>query len=871
MTRFLATALLLAAPIFSGGVFAQTVTTPEQAFGFKLGTDRKLADWKELTPYYQKLASESDRIKYTEIGKTTEGRPFVMLTISSPDNLAHADETKAALAKLADSRITSPAQAKEIIANTRPVLVITCNIHSTEIASSQSCAQFAYRLVTDNSPKFEDIRKNVIIVMVPSINPDGQQLVVDWYKKYLGTPYEGCSPVVLWTHYTGHDDNRDWYAFTQIESQLAVDKVINPWHPQVLYDLHQMGALGPRLFIPPWVDPIDPNIDPLLIASTNAVGSNLALEVSETGKTGVLINGVYDMWSPARAYMAYHGSLRILTESASVNIASPIDTPFSTLDKGIGYDAKVAKWNFPNPWKGGEWHLGDIVAYQLDALASLAGQMSTYRERFLNDFYTINKDTTEQREGGPYAYVIPYEQVDQAATVRMINIFRRGEVEVERATAGFDADGKHYSAGSYIVVLAQPYGGFAKTLLEPQHYPDILEYPGGPPQRPYDVTAQTLPMLLGVDVVPVTAKFTATTTPVTTAAVAPGLVEGVGKVKGYLLDDTANNDYYALFALLKDNVTAYRLTGSTLPKGTIYIPNRPGVTAKVEAVAAKFAVNFKGTPQPIDGPALEVKLPRIALYQSWLPSMDEGWTRWIFDMNGIPYTRVVDADIRKDDLNAKFDVLLIPDEAASAVLRGSFGRRGGGGEGGPQVPPEFRGGMGDIGFANVTNFLHKGGTVVALNNASTVFTQQGSTDVNDVLNGVPPKQFYIPGSILEVNVDTSNPIGFGSKPTVPVFFESGPTFKAEGPVKSVAGYTNPHPLLSGWIMGGKYLDGQSALVEKPIGEGRIVLFGFRPQYRGQSEVTYKMMFNALLYSTEKPVTKLVAAKDAASSRLQERQ
>jgi hypothetical protein len=840
-------------PWLSAPLLAQ-VTSPEQAFGFKLGTDRKLADWKELTEYYQKLASQSDRIKYTELGKTSFGRPFVALTISSPENLAKAEEYKAILGKLADSRITSPEQAKELEAQAKPVLVITCNVHATEIASSQSCAQFVYRLVTDDSPAIADVRKNVIIEMVPSLNPDGQQIVVDWYKKYLGTPYEGSGPVVLWTKYTGHDDNRDWYAFTQVESQLTVDKVINAWHPQVLYDLHQMGALGPRLFIPPWVDPIDPNIVPLLTTATNATGANMALEVSQTGKTGVLINGVYDMWSPARAYMAYHGSLRILTESASVNIASPIDIPFEKLDKGIGYDAKVAKWNFPDPWKGGQWHLGDIVAYQLDALAALSRDMSTHRDRYLQNFYQINKNTTEQKYGGPYAYVIPAEQVDAAAAVRMVNIFRRGAVEVQKATAPFEAGGKTYSAGSYIVVLGQPYGGFAKTLLEIQHYPDILQYPGGPPQRPYDVTAQTLPLLFGVDVAAIKDKFTATTTPVDKAMVAPGAVEGAGKVKGYLLDDTANSDYYALFALLKENVAAYRLTGGSLPKGTIYIPNKPGVKAKLDEIATKFAVSFKGSPETMSGTALEVKLPRIALYQSWLPSMDEGWTRWIFDTNGIPYTRVVDADIREGDLNKKFDVLLLPDEMAGAILKGVAGRGEGGGGGQPQPPPEFRGGMGDEGFAKVKSFTEQGGTVVALNNASTVFTEAGAKEVANVLNGVPPKEFYIPGSILEVDVDTSNPIGFGSKAKVPVFFESGPTFKADGAVKSIAGYSSDRALLSGWIMGGKYLNGNAALVEKPMGQGRIVLFGFRPQYRGQSEVTYKMLFNALLYSSAKPAT-----------------
>ena len=311
-TSTVALALLLACGSASSIAQQQPphVTSPEEAFGFKLGTDRKLADWVQLTAFYRKLAAESPRVRYEELGKTTEGRPFVSVTISSAENIAHLDEYKGIQARLADPRLTTPEQARELETRGKTVLVVTCNIHSIEIASSQSCAGFAYMLATGTSPNGQQdahaILANTIVVLIPSLNPDGQQLVVDWYKKYLGTPYEGASPVVLWHHYTGHDDNRDWYAFTQVETQLTVNKVLNVWHPQILYDLHQMGSGGPRIWLPPWVDPIDPNVDPLLVMSMNAAGTQAAYEIMETGKSGVLIDGVYDMWSPARAYVAYH-------------------------------------------------------------------------------------------------------------------------------------------------------------------------------------------------------------------------------------------------------------------------------------------------------------------------------------------------------------------------------------------------------------------------------------------------------------------------------------------------------------------------------------------------------------------------------------
>ena len=820
------------------------ITSPEEAFGFKLGEDRKLADWVQLTNYYQKLASESKSVRYEELGKTTEGRPFVAVTITSPENMAHLEQYKKIQAQLADPRITTPEQAKALEAQGKTILVVTCNIHSTEIASSQSCAGFAYMLATGTGPNAADILNNTIIIMIPSLNPDGQQLVTDWYKKYLGTPYEGNSPVVLWHHYTGHDDNRDWYAFTQVETQLTVNKVLNVWHPQILYDIHQMGSNGPRIYLPPWVDPIDPNIDPLLVMSMNAAGTQAAYEIMETGKTGVLIDGVYDMWSPARHYVAYHGGLRLLTESASVNLASPKEIPFDKLDKGIGYDAKVAKWNFPNPWKGGTWRLGDIVAYQTDAFFAIARNAAQNRTHFLQDFYLYGQNAVSQKYGGPYAYVIPAEQADPGATTHLVNILRTGGVDITQSSAAFTAGGKQYGKGSYVVVLGQPYGSFAKTLLEIQHYPNIAQYPGGPLQRPYDVTAQTLPLLMGVTADAVTAKFDVSGTLVARAEAKTTFAHSGS---GYLLNDSANNSYYVLFGLLKAGVKAYRLTSGSYSKGTIYVPGGAGVDTKLAPLLVKFPVEVKPAPAGLTGSALSVTLPRIAMYQSWVPSMDEGWTRWIFDQNGIPYTRVVDADMRKGGLKAEFDVIVLPDEPANAILHGAGGSgRREGADDQPQTPPEFRGGLGDEGTASLKAFVDEGGTVVALNKASQLYAKKGAA-VNDVLDGVAAKDFYVPGSILQVNVDTSDPLGFGSAPTMPIFFEMSPAFKAgDESAHAVATYASDSPLLSGWLLGGKYLTGAAALVEQKQGKGQVVLFGFRPQYRGQSEGTYKMFYNALL-------------------------
>lgn len=886
-TRIVALAFLLAgAPTLlaqSNGTAvassAKHITSPAEAFGFEPGTDRKLADWKQLVAYFQKLGTESNRVHFEEVGKTTEGRPFIAVMISSPGAMARLDYYKEIQRKLADPRITTPDQAKQLEAEDKTVLLVTCNIHSTEIASSQSATEFAYKLATGDTPEIRNILQNVIVVLVPSLNPDGEQLVVDWYKKYVGTPYEGSNPVVLWHHYVGHDDNRDWATFTQVETRLAV-KLINEWHPQILYDLHQQGKNAARIYLPPFVDPFDPNIDPLLIASINALGTNTSLEIAGKGKAGVLSYGVYDFWSPLRDYIAYHNGLRILTESASADIASPVNIPFQKLGKGIGYDAKIATWNFPDPWKGGEWHLGDIVDYQNAAFFSIANNAAVFRTRYLSNFYQFGVDALHHADW-PYAYVVPADQGDTTTTVRLINTLRTGAVEVEQATADFDAAGAHYAKGSYIVRLAQPYGSFAKTLLEVQQYPNIAQYPGGPLQRPYDVTAQTLPLLFGVTAVAVKDPFNAQTNEVDRAKPVLGSFEKNSNGNGYFISDRTNTSLYALFDLLKQGADAYRLTGTGAEPGTIYIPAQAGIDEKLEALAKKFPVEIHAATAAPTSSALKLRLPRIGLYQSWVPSMDEGWTRFIFDQNDIPYTRVVDADIRKGNLNDRFDVIVLPDNSARAITtgRGGFGEGSGepgsapvtgsaappradrppqddegrGENGGPRIPPEFTGGLGDDGAINLKAFTENGGTVVALNRASQVYVQKDSAPVSDASASFDRKAFYIPGSILQVSVDTSNPIAFGSTETVPIFYENGPVFHVSGNAHSVASFATDNPLLSGWIQGGDLLKGTSIVAEEPKGKGRLVLFGFRPQYRAQSEVTYKFLFNALLYASSTPV------------------
>src|SRR5215468_5500702 len=318
---------------------AAAIPEPKDVLGFTPGDDRKLASWTKVVEYFQKLAAASDRVKFEEIGKSTMGAPFVYVTISAPENLAQLDDYKGIQDQLADPRKLHPSisfakgaeidrKAEALISRGKTVVAITCGIHSTEVGSYLSSMLIAYRLASSNEPETQEILKNTIILLVPSTNPDGVDIVNNWYQKTLGTPYEGTDPPELYHKYTGHDDNRDWYAFTQVETQLVVDKILNVWHPQIVHDIHQQGAFGSRFFLPPYVDPWEPNVSPIIQAGVNFMGSTMAWELIAEGRAGVVTNGVYDAWTPGRSYQHYHGGIRILSETASARIASPTNIPF---------------------------------------------------------------------------------------------------------------------------------------------------------------------------------------------------------------------------------------------------------------------------------------------------------------------------------------------------------------------------------------------------------------------------------------------------------------------------------------------------------------------------------------------------------------
>jgi len=742
--------------IFSYGIAAQEIPPPAAHFGFEMGADRKLANWDQLTAYYESVATLSDRVRIDTLGATTKGRPFVMLTVTSAENQARLDDLREIQEKLADPRkIGGPEELEYLLEEGRTVVLIT---HGHQMAP-----RLVYRLATSQDPAILEILDRVILLDIPSLNPDGAQWVTNWYNRWVGTEYEGAPLPWLYHFYTGHDNNRDWYAFTQVETQLTVTGAHNAWHPQIVHDIHQTGSDGARIFFPPFVDPYEQNVDPALISGVNQLGSYMAADLASRNMPGAVIYQRYDGFTPARAYQHYHGGVRILSETASVQIATPVTVSREDLKAGRTGDMTVSSWNFPWPWEGGEWGLPDIVDYMEAGALALLKNAAGNRRYWLENFYNINRRAVEGWERWPGAWVIPPDQENEEGLAYVLRILTMGDVEVRQAQEGFSAGGRTFPRGSYVIPMDQPYASFAQTMLEIQHYPDLREYPGGPPIRPYDVTAHTLGLLMDVDYAPVEAVPTVP------------LSEPLG-IQEWRFD---------------------------LPDA------------------------FQG-----ESPS------RIGVYKSWNEPIPEGWTRWVLDQHGIPFDTIHDARMRAGHLEDDFDVILFQSQSPESIRNGF--RPG-------TLPEEYTGGLGTEGLQSIMSFVRNGGRVVAVEEATDLLMEAFGLGISNAVERLPPQDFFIPGSILSVDLEPGHPVNRGKGNSTPVWFwTSSRAFDVLDPqVTVVARYGEGDPLLSGWLLGPEHLAGKPAILEARVGAGSLILFGFQPDYRGQSVTTWPLLFNAL--------------------------
>ena len=807
-------------------VAAQTVPAPKDVLGWTPGDDRKLASWAHVIEYFKRLDAASDRVQFEEIGKSTMGAPFVYATISSPENLKNLEKYKQINAKLADPRTfkSNNAIAKQLIAMGKTIVLITCGVHSTEVGSYLSSMLIAYRLALSNEPEIQNILENTIVILVPALNPDGVDIVNNWYQKTLGTPYEGTDPPELYHKYVGHDDNRDWYAFTQVETQLTVDKIHNVWHPQIVHDIHQQGANGSRLFLPPYMQPVEPNVPKQIVEGYTELGRYMAADLRKQGFQGITTDSTYDAWTPARAYSHYHGGVRILSETASCKLATPITVKFEDLRPGEHYDPRKEAPNFGPVWKGGEWHIGDITNYMTTAAFSLLHNAADNREKWLSRFYAIEKEAVRPRKSGElFAYAIRPAGYEAAA----VSILERAGIEVEKKRILNGAANGDIGDNVSLIRMDQPYAAFAKALLERQKYPDLKDENGNP-IPPYDVTAHTISLLFNLDVIKI---------------------------------------------------------------------NEPISYSRINATGGISAIGL--------APLRTIK---IGIFRSEMPAIDEGWTRWFFESSnswfrGSDTSRFVRQSVSNSlvrganllepdpdappppptragqkpappDLRPAYQSIIFPDQAPNQILNGYA--KG-------AMPDEYTGGVGKEGVENLRKFVEAGGTLVFLNRSSDFAIEQFNLPIKDVTKGLARKDFYIPGSILRTELDTTSPIAKGMPKESIAWFEGGPVFDVDpaalGQTGGNATVTERAPsepgqpfgtsrgtlpsgrvsarviarypsdpskiLLSGWALGAEKIAGKAALVEVRMGKGKIILFGFRPQYRGQSLATFPLLFNAI--------------------------
>ena len=787
------------------------IPTPQSVLGFAPGTDRTLADWNQITNYFQRLDSASDRVLVQTIGRSTLNRPLIVAYISARENILALQKYKDIQRQLADPRLVSTdAQRNRLLAQGKTVVAISCSIHSTEIVASQMSLQLAYELATAQDLDTRQMLDNTILILIPSPNPDGIDIVANWYRKTLGTSFEGTEPPELYHHYAGHDNNRDWFMLNLKETRLITKLFWREWYPQIVYDVHQMGRNGARLFIPPFYDPPNPNISPLLLRQVGLVGHKVAADVQAAGVKGVVTNALYDTWwhGGFRTAPYFHNSIGILSEAASARLMSPNTVSAEQLGRSSSRGLRTAletTTNFPDPWPGGNWRPIDIMRMEMIAARSILSIAAKFRSDYLRNFFELNRKAIEEpiQPNSAIAYLIPAGQAKDEAVAKLIGSLVEQGVEVfrmdkelhltygpnllQRTNSASEKLGSYrlitasttamqeVPTGSYLIFLSQPQRANIRALFEPQIYPNRLTAQGEA-ERPYDVAGWTLPLQMGVDAPAVT-----------------GIRETESERQLTLIKD--ENE------VRKDLALPLRTTGQSPIKN----PVGPGV--------------------------------RIGVYKSSMPNMDEGWTRLILDTFNVSYTSVRDQDIRKGSLRSTQDVLILPSQRSSELI---------GGYAAGTMPSEHTGGITASGLSNLQEFVKNGGTLVCFDASCEPVINEFKIPMRNVLQGVRSSDFYCPGSIVALDLDTSHQMTRGLGRSVNAYFINSSAFETSEPaVRVVARYAKENVLRSGWLLGEEKLRAQIALAEFNVGSGRVVLFGFRPQHRGQTWATLPLLWNSL--------------------------
>ncbi len=816
-------AISLSIPLFA----AQSVPTPATHLGHAVGADSRLPGWDATRSYFEALDAASARVALVKAGKTQEGRDLVLAVITSEENHARLGALKEHARVLADPRGAKSAQIDSALADGKVFVMISCAMHATEVAAPQFAMQLAHLLATSDEAPWADARRELVVLLIPSTNPDGQDHVAEWYSRIVGTPFEDAGLTKLYQLYAGHDNNRDWFALSLAETRIVSRLLYDDWRPQIYWDVHQQGSRQERFFVPPFRDPLNPNLDAGVIAAINLLGTRAQLDLTRDGLTGVATGGTYDMWwnGGNRNVPVRHGIVGLLTEAASARLASPIFLSRSELRAPDGTGAYAPSNSFPSPWPGGWWRIGDIVRYETAFARSLVASLARERRFFLENRLEIARRTIRRGlDATPRAWVLPADQDDVAAVERLVDVLLATGVELEVANAPVEADGRTWPTGSIVIRRAQPYGDHVHDLFDIQRYPTGAE-------SPYDVAGWTLPLLLGVQRVECVELPTVATTQRTKVADLVAAFSGPAKSPDgkASYDSRDGRAWKQVFADVKaKKALAFGVKDA---ESGHFAPCAPGEAAKTFT----------------DG--LEVRAGlRIGLYSPWSGDMDEGWMRWVFDTFGVPYTTVRNEALRGGDLARDYDVLVLPGTGAKELTDGRT-------EG--SVFPDFAEGLAPEGSAAIESFVRGGGTLVAVGNSARFAVDQLKLPLIDATTDPDAKDFACPGSVLRAIPEFGAPLTAGLPESLAIFGSRPQAWRvmkekeretagvADAKVDILLRYAPTQTLLSGWIQKPEAIANLPAWLRVHHGRGQVHVFGFRPHYRSWSQQAFQLLFRAL--------------------------
>ncbi|MDQ3513800.1 MAG: hypothetical protein M3462_09085, partial [Chloroflexota bacterium] len=720
------------------------------------------------------------------------------------------------------------------------ICCITCSIHPTEVGGTLMTPDLLHHLTTDDSALTRAILDQVVILLVPSLNPDGWELVVDWHDTSVKTAHEGTIPPGLYHPVAGHDNNRDWFMHHLSETRAVIERVHRRWHPHIVHDVHQMSSFGPRFVVPPFTDPYDPFVHPVLQVQANELGTTIAAELTARGMAGVAISTIFDAFSASRAYQHYHGGVRILSEAANARLASPLPIAQDQLVTTHGFDPHRAEVRHPLPWGGGNWSVGDIVRYDRAAVDTTLRHAATNRDRWVRNFATVQGDAL--RPGGAAAFVIPalHVQPDPAVAHDLLRILMAGDVEITVTTGPTDAAGHPLPAGSFVVAMGQPFGAYARTVLTNQPYTW-----GDTGATPYDTTTHALPLMMGVTCLAVDDLPPVETHPLTGLPELPGHIEGDVAAVVFRTPATSNASTILVAGALTAGARVRRATvAGASPDGNggvgdflIADLSRDSITA----LAASTGASVHGERALPAIVMTSLALPRVAVVQTWRGSAtDAGWTRFVLAQHGIDATILRPADLREGVARSRHDAIVVASEPDRNLRDGLDSR---------QYPAEWAGGIDEAGLAGLRAFGEDGGTVVSLGEAAGVVIEAFDLPVTNVAASLGKEVYAAPGALIGLDIDPAHPLAWGY-PATGQAMVVGPVLldltREEGEGLTVAArYRRGDPVVAGWMRGARRLAGRPAVIEARSGARRVILIAFRPQFRGQTAGTYRWLFNAL--------------------------